>query len=442
MSTKRMISSFIIVILLSCSSINYLASEEIIEGYQNNMSLFGKLYINGHITHEGYILKAYAADGTLRGICDISEFSDNDEFSYYIMILSTQTEPIHFFIDNTILSYSIKTPLPNPLEIEYSDKEILFKADLALEVDLSTSNYFVDPNEVTIQLLTNSITTLYAGSSVMVKWSTTNAKFSDEIIISMKRSSLSEIVSIPDNINWYRFTDHYANGQNDGEEEIIVPRNLQEASDWRLFVRHKKSNKWDSSDDRFKYSNGNPQLEQIISDQLLTIETLNATISSMLTEEQCNHQIESAIFEKNVIISTMKTQDELNKAINVAVSKVENEKNKIIEQKNQLIASMFTLSQHELAIENALSALKSETDEIINLKNQIIASMFTFEELEQAIENAVSIAESEKDKQCHSFIINERLIERSKWDINMDNKKGLFEAIDALKTCSETFEND
>ena len=115
------------------------------------------------------------------------------------------------------------------------------------------------------------------------------------------------------------------------------------------------------------------------------------------------------------------TQEDIEKAIA--------EKDEIINQKNQIIASMFTSEEKE----EAVSSAEDEKDEIIKLKDQIIDSMFTLEEKEKDIEKALS----EKDIQCQSIIQNEILIERNKWDINKDNKKNLFEAIDSLKTCIE-----
>jgi len=146
-------------------------------------------------------------------------------------------------------------------------------------------------------------------------------------------------------------------------------------------------------------------------------------------EEAIAEKVE-IINQKNQIIDSMFTLEEKNQAVSIAVAS----KDEIIKLKDQIIASMFTFEEKEEAV---LSAEASK-DEIIKLKDQIIASMITLEEKEEAIQEALS----EKDQQCQNLIHNENLIVRNKWDINMDNKKDLFEAIDALKVCSEASVNE
>jgi len=253
----------------------------------------------------------------------------------------------------------------------------------------------VIPKEITITLLSINTSTLFAGTSLMVKWETTNTRINDEIIISMKRSSVLETITTPDNFNWYRFTEHGADGKNDGEENISIPFNLKEAQDWRLFVRHIESNKWDSSEKLFDYNNGVSQLEQIISDKNIIISNLETTILSMLTKEECEDKVDRAVFEKNNIIATMKTKEEFNQAITAAVLKVEKEKNTII-------SSMITQDELNQAIAEAVSKVEAE-------KKAIISSMITQEELTQAVASAVSKLEAEKNEIISSMITQEEL---------------------------------
>jgi len=174
------------------------------------------------------------------------------------------------------------------------------------------------------------------------------------------------------------------------------------------------------------------------------IEQKNQLLASMFTAEQKEQAIKNAVFiaeaakdeiinQKEQLISSMFTLEQKNQAIDNAVSIAEANKDEIIKQKEQVIASMFTLEQKNQAIANAVSLAETAKDEVIKQNEQIIASMFTFEEKNQAVEKAIS----EKDEQCQGIVQDEILIERKKWDINTDNKKGIFEAIDALKIVAD-----
>jgi len=82
------------------------------------------------------------------------------------------------------------------------------------------------------------------GNSVSIKWTSSGASSSDKMTISMKRDSYSYL-TYPDNVNWYRFTEYE---YNDGSYTVTIPSWVAIASDWRFYVRHNNSDKWDSSD--------------------------------------------------------------------------------------------------------------------------------------------------------------------------------------------------
>ncbi|MBU0674096.1 MAG: hypothetical protein KJ950_05595 [Proteobacteria bacterium] len=93
-------------------------------------------------------------------------------------------------------------------------------------------------------------------SRTYLTWSTTGAFLSDRVVISMKRGSVAADVTVPDNVNWYRFTEHGASTSNDGHEIVTIPPGLTEANDWRFYVRIEAADVWDASDASFTYVDG------------------------------------------------------------------------------------------------------------------------------------------------------------------------------------------
>ena len=86
------------------------------------------------------------------------------------------------------------------------------------------------------------------GEIISIRWTTTGASPQDRILISMKRDSVPESVTVPDNVNWYRFTEHCSDNSDDGEETVVVPLGLTQASDWRFYVGYDGINIWDPSE--------------------------------------------------------------------------------------------------------------------------------------------------------------------------------------------------
>ncbi|KPA13144.1 Developmentally regulated MAPK interacting protein, partial [Candidatus Magnetomorum sp. HK-1] len=106
----------------------------------------------------------------------------------------------------------------------------------------------------TIQILSpNDSVTYQPGQALTIRWSTAKNHPADKMILSMKRSSVSDTLTEPDNKNWYQFTAHGASSTNDGTETITLPNNLASGNDWHFYVRYDQSNIWDASDSRFTY---------------------------------------------------------------------------------------------------------------------------------------------------------------------------------------------
>lgn len=86
--------------------------------------------------------------------------------------------------------------------------------------------------------------TFTRGYSVSVSWSTTGASSSDKISISLKRDSYANL-AYPDGVNFVRFTE---SEYNDGSYRASIPIAIATASDWRFYVKHNSSGKFDASD--------------------------------------------------------------------------------------------------------------------------------------------------------------------------------------------------
>jgi formylglycine-generating enzyme required for sulfatase activity len=110
----------------------------------------------------------------------------------------------------------------------------------------------IDP--CTIEILSpNDSQSYQSGQEVTIRWSTSKTHPADKMILSMKRSSVSDTLTEPDNKNWYQFTEHGASAINDGTETITIPNNLVSGNDWHFYVRYDQSDIWDASDSRFTY---------------------------------------------------------------------------------------------------------------------------------------------------------------------------------------------
>ncbi|KPA11863.1 conserved hypothetical protein, secreted [Candidatus Magnetomorum sp. HK-1] len=108
----------------------------------------------------------------------------------------------------------------------------------------------LDPSKIKI-LSPNDTLTYEPGQEVTIRWSTLKKHSADKMILSMKRSSVSNTLIIPDNLNWYRFTEHGASTVNDGIETVLIPQNVIPGDDWHFYVRYNQSDIWDASDNRF-----------------------------------------------------------------------------------------------------------------------------------------------------------------------------------------------
>jgi hypothetical protein len=97
---------------------------------------------------------------------------------------------------------------------------------------------------VTVMLTSPNSGAFTRGYSVSVSWSTTGASSSDKISISLKRDSYASL-SYPDGVNFIRFTE---SEYNDGSYRASIPISAATASDWRFYVKHNTSGKYDTSD--------------------------------------------------------------------------------------------------------------------------------------------------------------------------------------------------
>jgi formylglycine-generating enzyme required for sulfatase activity len=123
-------------------------------------------------------------------------------------------------------------------------------------VNTQRTNMVYEPqlDPCTIEILSpNDSQSYQPGQAVTIRWSTSKTHPADKMILSMKRSSVSEILTEPDNKNWYQFTEHGASANNDGTETITIPNNLVSGNDWHFYVRYDQSDIWDASDSRFTY---------------------------------------------------------------------------------------------------------------------------------------------------------------------------------------------
>ncbi len=88
---------------------------------------------------------------------------------------------------------------------------------------------------------------------ITIKWTTTGALPDDKILISMKRDVVPVSVIVPDNIDWYRFTEHGSGNSDDGEETVTIPSELAPGADWRFYVGYDGIDIWNSSE-TFQYN--------------------------------------------------------------------------------------------------------------------------------------------------------------------------------------------
>ena len=102
---------------------------------------------------------------------------------------------------------------------------------------------------IDIELTSPNSSSIYeAGDIEKIAWTTTNAQTSDSIVISMKRDSVPLTQTEPDGKNWYRFAE---NAVNDGQEYVVIQPGVAAADDWRFYVRHAPSGKYDAADCNF-----------------------------------------------------------------------------------------------------------------------------------------------------------------------------------------------
>ena len=110
-----------------------------------------------------------------------------------------------------------------------------------------------DPEIILLAPLSFELKSAESSDETTLAWCTVGIEPSESIVISMKRDSIAESITEPDNINWYCFTDHGADGLNDGTETITIPDGLAEADDWRFYIHNVDGNVYGASDACFRY---------------------------------------------------------------------------------------------------------------------------------------------------------------------------------------------
>ena len=220
-----------------------------------------------------------------------------------------------------------------------------------------------------------------AGDQFTIKWSTTNASSSDSMIISMKRDSVSSNVTNPDNKNWYIFTDYGADSVNDGEEQITIPSGLSKGNDWRYYVRHIESNIFDRSD---------------------TFSLKSLTINGKIVVSIAGHT-DLIVKDSQVLLQGTNSSA-------------------ITDDNGEFVLDIYDAKNGDYNLIITSPELAATT-KVLNLSGHNI--------------NLGNISMSVGSGSCSQDNLNAAaLIERMKWDMKMDNKKGIEEAIEALKNVS------
>ena len=129
--------------------------------------------------------------------------------------------------------------------------------------DDSTYVFNIINNTIVTLTSPNTTNTYTAPDSETLEWTVNGADPCQGIVLSMKRDSVPASEIDPDNLNWYRFTEHDPNivFTPDGIDatkcraQVSIPGglNADPPHDWRFFARHVASDKYGASDETFVY---------------------------------------------------------------------------------------------------------------------------------------------------------------------------------------------
>ena len=130
--------------------------------------------------------------------------------------------------------------------------------------DVEVSQLYSPTDNVSVTLVSPNTTNTYtAPDSEILEWAVIGADPCQGIVLSMKRDSVPTSEIDPDNLNWYRFTEHDPNivFTPDGIDatkcraQVSIPGglNADPPHDWRFFARHVASDKYGASDETFVY---------------------------------------------------------------------------------------------------------------------------------------------------------------------------------------------
>ena len=291
----------------------------------------------------------------------------------------------------------------------------------------------------------NHYAVYYPNSKVTISWSSTNTDPNDRIIISMKRSSVSNNLSQPDNKNWYRFTDYGADNSNDGQEIVQIPSDMIDADDWRFYVRHVPTNIWTASEETFRYDQLNDYLTKIQHEEAINEITSekNQAIAGL------NHEITGLYTTISNIESENKFLSDEYYTLTISYNMLSDMYKDLSNTYTELATNFIALSQTNNALSinnynltNSISLLTDQYEKLSKDCNRLyIANIELADDY-----TSLSIVHQELTDNYYSLsrtcltdtqnLRSENEILRSfkiLFDIDNDNKIGLPEAVNSLK---------
>lgn len=118
---------------------------------------------------------------------------------------------------------------------------------VTMNADRDVTAHFTEAQSMTfVTLLEPHNGTFEKGDELTIRWNTNETITGDAVTISMKRDAFSQLAA-PDGENWYQFSTVIPNN---GSAVVSIPPGIAFATDWRFYVKHNDSQKWDSSDER------------------------------------------------------------------------------------------------------------------------------------------------------------------------------------------------
>ncbi|MCP4545787.1 MAG: DUF11 domain-containing protein [bacterium] len=102
-----------------------------------------------------------------------------------------------------------------------------------------------------------------SSDTLTLEWSSLNTDPGDAMILDMKRDVVPPTETVPDGVNWARFTD---SAFNDGDELVTIPFGVAFGLDWRFYVRHSLSSAFDARNVTFTITDTSADLSVGLTD--------------------------------------------------------------------------------------------------------------------------------------------------------------------------------